>query len=180
MGSQVAMDAAPIFQVRAVGSYEQQPGCPEHVTQSISAERLQRLCRGECYHPSDKRRRITRIEVIRIRPQTRKGEPVRPLIEDPWRRLECPPDPAGCVVEFDDPEFVSGEREFIYYARAIQEPSSAVNSGNLRCTYNDEGECVAVRPCFGDYRTPYDEDCLVENEERAWSSPIYAGFKPAT
>ena len=33
-----------------------------------SARARERLCQGECYHPSDRRRPITRIEVVRIRP----------------------------------------------------------------------------------------------------------------
>merc|ERR1711994_507808 len=69
MGSEVEMDEAPIFQVRAVGSFEQKPGCPPDARQALSDARLERLCRGECYHPSDRRRPISRIEVVRIRPQ---------------------------------------------------------------------------------------------------------------
>lgn len=173
MGSETTMSQAPHFRVRAVGSFKQLPGCPEHSLKSLSPDRLAYLCRGECYNPSDERRVITRIEVIRIRPQATAGEPISGLIEDPWRRFECPRDPAGCVVEFEDPDFAVSGRDVAYYVRAIQEPTPAVNAGGLRCEYDASGACVKVHPCFGDYRTPYDDDCLTENEERAWSSPIY-------
>jgi len=172
MGSEVAIEGAPRFRVRAVGSFKQKPGCPEHSVAALDQERLEALCRGECYNPSDERHRITRIEVVRIRPQQSKDEPVAGLIEDPWKRFECGPDPAGCAVEFEDPDF-TGEREYIYYARAIQEPTPAVNAGGLRCTYDDKGECVSVNPCYGDYRTAPTDDCLSPNEERAWSSPLF-------
>ncbi|MFP6600876.1 MAG: hypothetical protein VB852_10660, partial [Deltaproteobacteria bacterium] len=76
-------------------------------------------------------------------------------------------------VEFDDPDYPAQDREVVYYVRAIEEPSLAVNAGQLRCTFDEEGNCVEVRPCYGDYRTDYDDDCLAPNEERAWSSPIY-------
>ncbi len=173
MGAEVTMDAAPRFRVRAAGAFKQQPGCPVHSLKALSPERLDHLCRGECYNPRDERRLITRIEVVRIRPQQQPGEAVASLIEDPWRRFDCPRDPAGCALEFDDPDFVAGGREVVYYVRAIQEPTPAVNAGGLRCKYNDAGECVEVHPCYGDYRTPFDDDCLSPNEERAWSSPIY-------
>jgi uncharacterized protein DUF3604 len=173
MGSEIQLAQPPRFRVRAVGSFKQRPGCPEWSAKALGPARLDYLCRGECYNPSDERRLITRIEVVRIRPQTRPGEPVAPLIEDPWRRLDCPRDAAGCEVEVEDPDFAAGGRETIYYARAVQEPTPAVNAGGLRCEYDAAGDCVKVNPCYGDYRTPYGEDCLSPNEERAWSSPIY-------
>ena len=54
-----------------------------------------------------------------------------------------------------------------------------MNAGGLRCQYDADGNCVKVNPCYGDYRTPYDDDCLSPNEERAWSSPIYLSPRSA-
>ena len=173
MGSEATLAEAPRFRVRAVGALEQKPGCPEHSLHALGAARIAALCRGECYNPGDRRRRVTRIEVVRIRPQVRPGEPVRELIEDPWRRIDCPRDPAGCTAEFDDPSFLMSGRPALYYVRAVEEPTPAVNAGGLRCERDAAGSCVRVHPCFGDYRTPFDDDCLAPNEERAWSSPIY-------
>ena len=173
MGSEVALNATPVFRVRAVGSFKQKPGCPQHSVNGLSSQRLERLCRGQCYNPSDERRLITRVEIVRIRPQQRADEPVGTLIEDPWRRFDCSPNPVGCEIVFDDPEFLTAGRETIYYARVIQEPTLAVNAGGLRCRYNEQGDCEEMDPCYGDYRTPLDDDCLSPNEERAWSSPIY-------
>ena len=173
MGAETTLREAPRFRVRAVGSFKQLPGCPEHSTTALSPQRLEHLCRGECYNPSDERHAIRRIEVVRIRPQRSPGEPVGELIEDPWRRFDCPVSSAGCEVQFDDPDFTVADRDVVYYVRAIQEPTPAVNAGALRCEYDAAGTCVRVNPCFGDYRTPYEDDCLTLNEERAWSSPIY-------
>ena len=173
MGSEVAMREAPLFEVRAVGAFEQRPGCPQHSLSALDADRLHHLCRGECYNPSDTRKLIRRIEVVRIRPQRRRGEPVAPLIEDPWRVFECAPDPAGCAVRFSDPDFAESGRHALYYVRAIQEPTPVVNGANLRCTYDASGNCIEANPCYGDFRTPYEDDCLVDREERAWSSPIF-------
>ncbi|MCP4038176.1 MAG: DUF3604 domain-containing protein, partial [bacterium] len=66
MGSSVALEEQPIFQVRAVGSFEQKPGCPIDAYNAMTEDRIDRLCQGECYNPSDARRPITRIEVVRI------------------------------------------------------------------------------------------------------------------
>jgi hypothetical protein len=174
MGSEVAMPAAPIFQVRAVGSFEQQPGCPDFATQALTPERLARLCQGECHHPSDQRRLVTRIEVVRIHPQHDAGEPVAALVEDPWRVFACEPDASGCVVTFSDETFASAGRDTVYYARAIEAPSPAVAADPLGCERDETGRCVRMQPCFG---RPDDDDCLAPTEERAWSSPIYVDFQ---
>ena len=173
MGSEVVLKRNPRFRVRAAGAFEQEPGCPEHARAGLTADRLARLCRGECYNPSGRRRRISRIEVVRVRPQAHAGEAVADLVEDPWRTLSCAADAEVCTVEFADEEFVDAGRESVYYVRAIQEPTMAVNAAGLRCTFDASGRCEESRPCYGDWRTPRDDDCLAPIEERAWSSPIF-------
>jgi hypothetical protein len=173
MGGAASLAWTPRFEVRAVGSHEQQPGCPDYAEQALGADRLEYQCRGECYHPGDTRLAIAAIEVVRIRPQQTKGEAVDALIEDPWRRFECRPDPNGCIVSFDDPDFVPGGRDALYYVRALQVPTPAVNGANLRTQFGPEGKAQKTSPCFGDYRTPFDDDCLAPVQERAWSSPIF-------
>jgi hypothetical protein len=176
MGSQAVLDEVPRFRVRAAGAFHQKPGCPEHSVTALSPERLHHLCRGECYNPSDERKRITRIEVVRIRPQAVRDEPLADLIEDPWRVFPCEAAGSGCSVEFEDPEYPIAGRDTLYYVRAIQEASPTVNGAQLRCEADETGPCSAVSPCFGDPRTDYEDDCLAEAEERAWSSPIFLEF----
>lgn len=174
MGSEVALDHMPKFRVRAVGAFKQKPGCPDPAVQALGRERLQRLCYGECYNPSDERKLITRIEVIRIRPQMSAGENVAELIEDPWLRHECPADQNGCQFEFEDPEFISKGRESVYYVRAIEETSDTVNAAQMRCEYDAQGQCTRADICSASPQvTPAEEDCLAPSEERAWSSPIF-------
>jgi hypothetical protein len=156
-----------------VGAFKQAPGCPAASAEAAGAARLEQLCHGECYNPTDARKLITRIEVVRIRPQVRPDEPVSTLIQDPWKRLPCAAAEGGCQVEFDDPEFVAAGRDTTYYVRAIEEPSPAVNAGALRCRQEESGGCLEVKPCYGDYRTSPSDDCLGTVEERAWSSPIF-------
>ena len=168
MGGSTAMADAPIFQVRAAGSFEQKPGCPEEVTGTLEPEHLERLCSSECYFPSDRRRAITRIEIVRVTPQDFAGEAVEELIQDPWRVFQCAPNPDGCVVTFTDPDFASGARDVLYYARAIEAPSLAVAHDPLGCERDEQGRCLSVSPCRA-----RDDDCLAPAEERAWSSPIF-------
>jgi hypothetical protein len=174
MGSEVKMDVAPVFQVRAAGAFEQKPGCPAEASEALGPERLARLCRGECENPSDERRLITRIEIVRIRPQRTPSEDVAHLIEDPWRVFKCEPDASGCVVTFSDDGFAAGARDALYYARAIEAPSPAVDANPLHCERDAEGRCVKMDPCFG---RPASDDCLAPTEERAWSSPIYVDYR---
>jgi hypothetical protein len=170
MGSRVELASPPIFQVRAVGSYEQKPGCPADAVDALAPAALARLCQGECYHPTDARRPITRIDVVRIRPQLDASEDLTPLIEDPWQVLECPGDPEGCQVAFTDTEFLSAGRDAVYYVRAVEAPSQAVGADPLGCRYDEAGRCIETDACS---QRPESDDCLAETEERAWSSPIF-------
>jgi len=47
----------------------------------------------------------------------------------------------------------------------------------LRCDFNEEGECVKIKPCYasGPDFEPTD-DCLAPIGERAWSSPIFLNY----
>ncbi|MFK8049092.1 MAG: DUF3604 domain-containing protein [Halioglobus sp.] len=176
MGTETSISSMPKFRASAVGAFRQLPGCPDFAHKGLGSDRLELLCGGECYNPGDDRLLIDRIEVVRIRPQITPDEAVENLIEDPWKILQCEADQSGCEVEFEDPEFVLGERESIYYIRAIQETTEMINAENVRCEYDDSGNCVEVNPCFGDYRTASSDDCLAPANQRAWSSPIFVGF----
>lgn len=174
MGSEVVMSETPRFRVHAVGSPEQAPGCPSHSVNGLSAGRLEALCRGECYNPTGRRTPISRIEVVRIRPQAARGEPVAPLIEDPWQTFECAANAtAGCSFEFSDPEFARQGRDSVYYVRALEVARPMINAGGLRCTKDAAGRCTGVTACYGDDRTADDELCLEAVNPRAWSSPIF-------
>jgi len=174
MGSQVALVEAPRFEVRAVGSFEQMPGCPNWTRGGLTRARIERLCRNECYNPSDQRRRIAAIEVVRIRPQRSPDEPVAPLIEDPWRVFECEPDPSGCVVRFEDSDFADSGRDALYYVRALEEPAMAINGAPLSTRFDEQGAAIETRPCLG----PGSEDgCPAPVQERAWSSPIFVDYE---
>ena len=171
MGSTTQRSANPRFRVRAMGSFAQQPGCPDHVVEALGEPRVDHVCHGECYHPGSERRPITRIEVVRIRPQVAADEPLEGLVEDPWRVLPCPADGSGCVVEFADAEFATSGRDAVYYVRAIEASDELISGSNpLGCRYDATGRCVETTPCTS---VPGDGDCLSEAEPRAWSSPIF-------
>ncbi len=176
MGTATKMLRPPHFRVRAVGSLQQLPGCPELTLSALGPERIDRLCKGSCYHPAEERYPIARIEVVRIRPQMTRDEPIGARIEDPWRVFHCSDDRAGCVVEFFDPEFTAAARDSVYYVRAVQPPTPAINGDNLRCSYDEQGRCEQVRPCYSDHRGNPNDNCFASVEERAWSSPIFVDY----
>jgi hypothetical protein len=171
MGSEHVLVEAPRFEARAVGSFEPQPGCPEASRDALSPERLEYLCRGECYHPSDARRPIVAIEIIRIRPQLHADEEPASLIEDPWRRFACAPAAAGCRVAFEDEEFAGSGRDALYYARALEAPSAALNGRPLETQLDADGNAISIAPCTLERIDA--GGCPGQVSERAWSSPIF-------
>ncbi|MGB1556985.1 MAG: DUF3604 domain-containing protein [Oceanococcaceae bacterium] len=176
MGSEVPMAEVPRFRVRAVGAFEQKPGCPQSTMDVLGAERVATLCGGECDNPGDVRKVITQVEVVRIRPRVHPDEPQAALIEDPWLVLPCTGEPEGCTVEFEDPEYTEAGRDTLYYVRALQAAEPTINGDQLRCSEGPDGECTAVKICYGDERTLVYDDCLAPAQGRAWSSPIYLDF----
>lgn len=180
MGGESLQTDNPTFLISTSGSFEQKPGCPAFSENSLSTERLQRLCKNECYHPSDQRRPIVRLEIVRIHSQQHPTEALQTLIDDPWRIIECPADGNGCRAEITDPDFNRLQRNTAYYVRAIEQATPTINAGALRCEYDSDGDCVAVNPCHGDFRTQATDNCLADSEHRAWSSPIFVDYLTAT
>ena len=74
-----------------MGSFKQLPGCPDYVHDALTEKKLQKIANGECYHPSDERYRLERIEVIKITPQNNKNEDPSTLIFDDWKTFQCNP-----------------------------------------------------------------------------------------
>ena len=176
MGSELAFSENPFFEVRAVGSYKQVPGCPDYVNNSMSKEEVERLCLNECYNPTNERNLIDRIEVIKIIP-TENLDAMDDAIQDPWLVFDCNDTGQGCLVSFEDKQFTKDKVSSVYYIRAIQEESLAVGGDPLRCEYNEKGECIKIKPCYasGPEFEPSD-DCLAPIGERAWSSPIFLNY----
>ena len=100
--------------------------------------------------------------MIKITPQVYAGEAVSTLIQDPWKSIPCH-GKAECIIEFEDQNF---SRDSVYYVRAIQSPTLAINGSPLSQRDNFE-------LCKGSFRTDLEDDCLSMTNEKAWSSPIY-------
>jgi hypothetical protein len=115
--------------------------------------------------------------VVKITPQNTPEESFSDIIHDDWKVLECEVNVEGCAVEFEDPDFSEGGRDSLYYVRAVQEPTPTINGGNLRCEYDENGQCIKVNPCYAHELTDALDDCLAPSAHRAWSSPIFVDFK---
>jgi hypothetical protein len=178
MGSEVEMSEIPIFKVTTSGSLKQLPGCPDYSLLSLGSEEIERLCKGECYNPGNQRNLIEKIQIVRILPQLNSSETVGDLIEDNWLSINCQPNQEGCELTFSDPEFKELKRDAVYYVKVFQESESTINGKQLRCEYDEAGNCQKVDICLGDDRegTLLDE-CLSMSPALAWSSPIFIDFK---
>jgi hypothetical protein len=176
MGSRTETNTAPTFEVHAVGAFKQKPGCPDFAKAGLDEARIKNICSGECYNPSDERRLITRIEVVKIRPQATKGEELSQLIQDRYLVHTCRPDANGCKFTFTDPAYNRDHRDAIYYVKAIQEPEPTINAEPVKCERDGNGKCIKATLCYGDYRSG-DDACTSPSEHRAWSSPIYLDYR---
>ena len=177
MGSETTLQNNPVFEVQALGSFEQKPGCPDYNLSSVSSEEIKKLCKNECYNPSNKRKQISRIEIIKITPQNTKDEEVDKLIFDPWKTFICPEDTTNCRITFTDEDYAEDKRDSVYYVRAIEKPSLRINKGNIRCDFDEQGNCKKVNFCYGNYKTSRADNCTMMSEERAWSSPIFINYQ---
>ena len=173
MGSELSASESPKFKVKAAGSLIQKPGCPDYSDQALSQERLEKICNLECYNPSNERRKIDRIEIVKILPQQFAGEPIQDLVTESWMVFDC--DDTSCEIEFTDEQFKFGKRDAIYYVRAIEEASQALSADPLRCEFDEFGNCIQTKICQEGYRKT--EECIGPVEHRAWSSPIYLNYK---
>ncbi len=177
MGDKVERSDNPEFKVVAVGSPKQASGCPDYIKDAFNAKRLEKMAFGECYYPTEKRHRLQRLEVIRIRPQSFKDEPVAPLIEDPWKVFECPKNSAKCEITFKDSEFKNSQRDALYYVRAIEEKTLIANGNTSRNETDSDGNVIKVNICSGSFITDANDDCLAQKGHQAVSSPIYTYYK---
>jgi len=120
MGAVTEQNTNPTFEVKAMGSFEQKVGCPEDAYTALGTERAEQLCYDECYNPSDVRKAITRIEVVRVMPQEYENQPVEDRIQDPWLVHSCPENQVGCKFNFTDNEFESSKIDTSYYVRQLK------------------------------------------------------------
>ena len=89
------------------------------------------------------------------------------MIHDVWQSFECS-NKDLCDITFADNDF---SRDSIYYVRALQEPTWAING--IQIQTNSSNKDSEVNICRGSYKTDPGDDCLYQINERAWSSPIF-------
>jgi hypothetical protein len=173
MGQEVKISTNPVFEVKAAGSFKQKPGCPDYVHTSLNQNEISRLCLNECYNPSTERNVIDRIEVVKIIP-SENPENLSDRIQDPWKVFKCENSQEGCEFKFIDDAYIKNTSDTVYYVRAIQEPTLAVGGDPLRCSLDEEGSCVKIKPCYASGKDFDSKDnCLAPIGERAWSSPLF-------
>ena len=124
MGSETTLATAPEFEVRAIGSFKQQPGCPAEVVADAPAGFIESGCFGECYNPTDERYLITRVEVVKITPQVAADEPLESLIFDP---------------------FVTTKTKGTGLGLAISQHIMEEHNGSIKCEFLDKGTRFSIR-----------------------------------
>lgn len=175
MGASTERNTKPHFKVKAVGDFKQNPGCPDYSVNQLTANKIENLCKGECYNPSNERNIIEKIDVIRIQPQNYKAEPMSALIKDDWLSFDCPPDQNGCEIEFSDDQFENDGRDTVYYVRVTEAKINMINGKQQDIKRDENGELMSMNSC--DRNKAKQDDCLAMEHPRAWSSPIFVDYK---
>ncbi len=165
-----AFEGNPRFRVHALGAFPDLADgtdadtCPGDLgPPSYDGDFGAEVCLHSCHAPdtSAPRNRILRFEVIRVQRQASEDEVLDITADNEvWQTVYCAGDDAqeglaDCWATFEDPGFQSLDRNVVYYVRAIQEPTDAVNGTQLPCSSEE------------------DDSCLSLVSERAWSSPIF-------
>ena len=96
---------------------------------------------------------IAAIEVVRDPPAAPTASDLAARIEDPWLRFACPPDPDGCVGALRGSRSSALGATRVYYVRALQAATPAINGANLRTRFDADGNAIGVEPCYGGWRT---------------------------
>jgi hypothetical protein len=142
MGAETSSSVNPTFYLRANGAFEIVQNCPYNdepdIRAHLSPDEFSHVCMNQCYRTTDKRLKITRIEVIKIlQPMTpeeakmkllvRSKENPKGLIMDPYYVVNN----VGAAVEWTwtDNKFTDEPkgRSVAYYFRIIQEPTEGYN-----------------------------------------------------
>jgi hypothetical protein len=178
MGDITSSTVNPTFYLKLQGALVEDGTCrydeePE-IRQAMSRAEFADVCFNQCYHPSDRRTPIARIEVVKVRQPLSAAEarmadlkwsPANPqgLIMDPYATIELH-QPQGDWT-WTDKDFAQEKhgRSVAYYFRVIQEPTPG---------YNCRPTARLTRGKSCDNRTPNPDEVSKKANPQDGSAPV--------